>query len=228
MMMKKDVNQYVEKLNRLIEEGEKIENLVQPTKNPNIHTIQQGDTLQSWLTRSQNAVFLTFGESSFQYKKIQELMAKKTYYPSVVREIYGLLSGCKIDLEEGFIFGLEFLFLRDTFSSLLEDAEELNSKGYSRSAAIYCRVIVENTLKKLASKSGINIEKKTASGLNDALKGMAFFDEATHEDVKAWLLIGNKAAHEESFEHKQDEIEKMVKDIEDFVETQLGETDDGR
>lgn len=165
---------------------------------------------------------LIFGKNSIQYSSYRELKKKKTYYSSTIREMYGFLEGCMTDLERGFIVGLEFLFLCETFGNILEEAEELNSKGYARSAAIYCRVVLENALRKISFREGIDL-KKTASKLNNELKDKKIFDKVRHNKIKGWLLIGNEAAHRKNFDHKKDELKELIRNVEEFVKTEFRE-----
>lgn len=219
-MTKQQQKKYLEKLKALIEFASDLEKLEKPTKDPNIKTIQDGEKLQSWLIQVENALQIIFGKEGPHYQKFEELKKKKTYYASSVREIKGLLFGALKDLEDGFIVNLEFLLLAESFDNMLEEAEELASKNFLRAACIYCRVIIENSLKKLAYRHNIKPKQKV-SILNIELKNKRVFDVILHNKIAKWLDLCNNAAHQRNLNRKKEEVENLLSEVKSFVEEKV-------
>ncbi len=208
---------YLNRVKELIKEGQEVAKLEKPTKkNPEIKTIQDGDRLKKWLTNVENIINVIFRENDFQFKTFQKLKEKKTYYSSTVREIYGFLEGIADDIEKGLLFKHEFLIAGEIFENILEQAKELNTKGYKDAAAVMVRVIVENALKKLAQKEGIKTKQKAFEILNE-LKKKWKLDKAKCNEINSWLQLGNWAAHGDFKKYKKKRIEKLISDVEYFL-----------
>ncbi|MEN8219666.1 MAG: hypothetical protein ABFS56_25605 [Pseudomonadota bacterium] len=211
---------YAERIEQLIVEGEELAKSEQPSKKPGIKTIQDHTKLHAWLTNVENIIETTFGQNSPQFKRKEELFKGKTYYASQVRMIVGLLTGALDDLKNGFLVHQEFLIAGEIFNSVLEQAKHFLDKGHKDAAAIYARIVVEERLKGMAKQAGCLEDSqkwKPASKLNDCLKNKGRYGSPQLSKIKAWLAVGNSAAHGKFGEYDQEEVKNMLKGIEHFL-----------
>ena len=185
-------------LRELIDEGTRVAALERVSSSGSRRPyIQDRVAIQAWLAKVNNALETTFGERSSQLRHLKDLMPNgprsmdRSYE---VLAIVGLLSGAVDDLESGYLLGQEFLIAGELFDSLLEQASHLNDRGYKDPAAVLCRVVLEDSLVRIARREGID-ESLKASALNDGLKKTGTYGQPQWRQVQAWLDIGNSAAH---------------------------------
>jgi hypothetical protein len=78
------------------------------------------------------------------------------------------------------------------------------------------RVVVEDALKRLARGEGFN-ENQKASALNDELRKIGKYPQSQWRFVQGWLDTGNAAAHGKFNEYTENDITKLIEDVERFL-----------
>ena len=136
--------------------------------------------------------------------------------------IIGVLNGAPDDLQQGYLIGQEFLIAGDVFDSILEQAEELVHNKYKDPAAVLARVVIENTLRKLAKSESIDDTLK-ASAINDELKKKGRLTQPQWRYAQAWLDIGNAAAHGEFDKYALEDVSTMIQSIRQFIALEFHE-----
>ncbi len=203
-----------ERLRELAEEGKRLAATERPSSvGP---YIQDNVPLTAWRVRVDNIVSTAFGAASPHYRHITEAMAGHTEHSYEVLAIVGLLEGTLNDLEGGFLVGQEFLIAGEIFDSVLEQAKHLAENGFKDPAAVLGRVVLEDTLRRIAHPEGIDSTAK-ASTLNDALRDKGCYPKPQWRIIQAWLDIGNSAAHGKFDEYTQDDVVRMLNDVEQFL-----------
>ena len=114
----------------------------------------------------------------------------------------------------------EFFIASEVFDSLLEEAKYLNEHHFKDSAAILCRVVIEDTLKRLARKESIDDSQK-ASKLNDDLKSAGVINQPQWRQNQTWLDIGNDAAHGKFDTYDETKVNSMIEGIKIFLSTEF-------
>lgn len=136
--------------------------------------------------------------------------------------LLGIVKGLGTDIEQGWLSSLEELVHADTFVDLLDQASELQSKGFKDAAAVIAGSVLESHLKALSAKLGIPLstpsgDPKKASVLNADLKKTGAYNGAVEKQVTAWLGIRNHAAHGEYAEYDHRQVVGLIRDVTDFV-----------
>lgn len=219
-MLDPKYKKYAERIKALIEEGKEVVSLEKPSSvGPYIDEPERINTL---LIKVKNILDVTFGKQSEHFKHLLELEKRNPHFEHSyeIDAVVGLLKGSLDDLEGGFLTGQEFLIAGEIFDSVLEQAKELNEKGYKNPAAVLGRVVVEDALRRLARQEGINDNLK-ASGLNDQLKKAGKYNQPRWRRVQVWLDIGNFAAHGEFEKYTEDEVKTMLDEIERFLAEEI-------
>jgi aspartyl aminopeptidase len=116
--------------------------------------------------------------------------------------------------------GQEFLIAGEVFASILEQAKELNKSGYKDPAAVLTRVVIEDALRRLARREGVD-DKQKASQINDDLKGSGIYPQVQWRFIQAWLDIGNAAAHGKFGDYTEEDVVKMIEGVEQFLAAEL-------
>jgi hypothetical protein len=213
---------YIKELDELIVDSHEVEKLAKQTS-PDRHgkaysIIYEGDRIQKLIMNSIQLIRLIFREKSDLYKEIVRLKdTDKNFHASNIRFIRGTLESAKGAIEKGYLTSFEFLISADIFDSTLEQAKELLKNGYKDPAAMLCRVVMEDSLKKIAKKEGIETEDKKASWINDELKKKELYSQIQWREIQKWLDIGNAAAHGKFEEFKKEDVQKMIGEIEHFI-----------
>jgi hypothetical protein len=117
------------------------------------------------------------------------------------------------------------LIHQELLSDFLGLAEQLLSESLKDPAAMYAGGVLEEHLRKLATKCGIDLTYKDSKGndhpkmidrLNNDLKDKAY-SPIQHKQIIAWAVIRNSAAHGKYEEYDAQEIRLMVEGIRLFV-----------
>jgi hypothetical protein len=218
---------YASRLQELIDEGKEIENLVKKRDTPrnpgfivmvpSFPDVEDEAVLNAWLTKVENIVEIIFGSTSTQFRRLEELTNKGiTFGKSRIESIRGLLIGSLDDLNNGFLIGQEFLIASEILDSVIEEAKELLNVGYKDPAAVLGRVVMEDSLKRLARQEGIDDTLK-ASKINDELKKIGIYNLPQSRLIQACLDIGNYAAHGQFEEYSKEDVRNQIDDIERFL-----------
>ena len=79
---------------------------------------------------------------------------------------------------------------------------------YKDAAAIYCRVIIESSLKKLCNRNKIAYGKKAKLGTisGKLRKKRAYLNHIEWRQIQAWTDIGNSAAHGNFNGYTEDDV----------------------
>lgn len=211
---------YAARLRELIEEGKKVAGL--ETRGHSSSWIQGENKvpLHAWLTKTQNIIEGVFGANSQQLQHLHQLTQRTVEYAHQVYSIVGLLEGALNDLENGFLRGQEFIVAGEVFDSVLQRAKYLVDNGFKDAAAVLVRVVIEDALKRIAREEGLDDSKK-ASAINDDLKGAKRYPQPQWRLIQSWLDIGNSAAHGDFGDYTEDDVKRMIDDVERFLAAEL-------
>ena len=133
----------------------------------------------------------------------------------------GILSALRSDIERGFLQSTSELINAQLFSDFLEMADYLLSDGYKEAAAVLVGGVLEEQLRKLASKNGLPIltgaRPTKAEQLNADLTRAGVYPILDQKNVTAWLGLRNKAAHGRHTEYTKEQVVLMLSGVRDFV-----------
>lgn len=140
----------------------------------------------------------------------------------LVKHLGGILQALRADIEAGYMQTFEEIVHADVFADFLDMARELHSKGYKDAAAVIAGSVLEEHLRKLAARTGIEAEKldgspKKADTLNAELAKADAYNKLVQKSVTAWLDLRNKAAHGEYDEYDHQQVAALIRDVLDFT-----------
>jgi len=212
---------YVDRLNELVIDGKAIAEL-EKRSSQGIRFIQGEDKirLHGWLANLRNIIELVFGRQSPQFRHLEELIpkdgVKNIQVASQVYELVGLLQGSLTDLENGYLLGQEFLIAGEVFDSILEQAKNQFKNGNKDIAAMLARIVLEDSLKRMARSDNIDDNQKS-SVINDNLKKIGKYPQAQWRSIQLWLDIGNAASHGKFDDYIKEDVINMIAGIERFL-----------
>jgi hypothetical protein len=158
---------------------------------------------------------------SSRYVQEAETFRRNDQRPRMVR-LAGVLKALKEDVNEGWLQTVEELVHADTFSDLLEQARELNSKGYKDAAAVIAGTVLESHLRLLCDKNSIPTSLqagryKTADSMNTELAKTGVYNQLQQKQVTAWLGIRNAAAHGKYSQYTAADVVSLISGVEQFI-----------
>jgi hypothetical protein len=168
----------------------------------------------------ENIVSSVFGKESPHYQQLKNALNGHVSHAYEVDAIIGILAGALDDLEGGFLVGQEHLIVGEIFDSVLEQARHLVGAGFKDPAAVLARVVVEDTLRRLAREQSLPDSGKP-SALNDALRDAGRYPKPQWRLVQVWLDIGNSAAHGQFGDYTEQNVVQMLGDVERFLAQEL-------
>ena len=134
----------------------------------------------------------------------------------------GMLQALRDDYESGYLQSVVELVHADLFADFLDMADHLIQQGYKDPAAVVAGSVLEEHLRKLCDKHGIDVLKadgtpKKADALNSELAGAGAYSKLDQKSVTAWLDLRNKAAHGKYGEYTQEQVTLMIQGVQDFA-----------
>jgi hypothetical protein len=141
-----------------------------------------------------------------------------------VRRLYGLLLGLKTAYQNDLLESIEQEIRADVFNDFLEMAEFFLLQGdlYKHPAAFLIGGVLEEHLRKLAIKNGIDLTKENgkyrqAEDLNIDLRKKEVYNDNERKSITAWLGLRNDADHAHWTSYSIEKVEVMLKDVRRIV-----------
>ncbi len=177
---------------------------------------------QGLVTSSIAAIHRISGDNSTYSKEIEKVQSLNKYLHEHTSDIMGIVSALKYDIENGYLQSLVEIIHADIFSDFLDMANHLNENGYKDAAAVIAGSTLENHIKQLCDKHGIDIndekaKPKKASSLNVELTKENVYEKLDSKNVTAWFDLRNKAAHGNYSEYNTDQVKLLISSIQDFI-----------
>ncbi len=143
------------------------------------------------------------------------------YSREQVAEGYATLLFIKEQIDLDLVSDAQHLYEAGLFSNLIEQAFELLKNDYKNAAAIYGRIVIENTIKDLCRMNKIEIQNKKMPVLLTELRKMNVIDLPKEREIQAKYDIGSLAAHgkDEFNKYNKRNIEKLLEFIRDEIIT---------
>lgn len=170
----------------------------------------------AWSVRVSNALKNIFGAEGAHWRAWSELQDKRSSRDHDLVVAEGILVGALADLEGGYLLDQETFLAGEVLDSVLERAQGLLSEGHLDCAAVLTRVAMEDGLRRLARRHGIDDTKKAAA-INDDLRNAKVYNQPLWRRVQAALDPGNAAAHGKAGELTEDDVKFAMETTSSFL-----------
>jgi uncharacterized protein YutE (UPF0331/DUF86 family) len=150
----------------------------------------------SWGTSAMHLLKLVFGESSIHFTEFEKVyhVAPRSFSMKA-QALKGIFSAAKVDFAGGYAISLEASIAGEIFADFVALAKEaLNQKQKDVAAVLGCAAL-EDTLKKLASMNGLEIEGKDLQEIVNALKTKGLVSGAEKKILHPMRDVRNDALH---------------------------------
>lgn len=177
-----------------------------------------------------NACISRLTEPNSQYARLADSytrLAEKAWH-APVEPLLGLLTSLRSDIEAGYIESLVTEVRTDLFGDFLESAEHLlneGNTGYKDAAAVLAGGVLEQHLRELCEKHGIDTTKATSDGprykpagdMNADLARANIYTKIYQNTITAWLNIRNDASHRRYDNYEKPQVALFIQGLRDFI-----------
>jgi len=204
-------DELLQRIERLIVEGE----AAARTYSREDHWIKDVVRTQAWLASTANAILQITPPDSFYGEELKRLTTGAQMAHgipvNVAQKTLGLLRSVRDEAKNGLLAKLEYQVFATAFDDFLDHSAEFHRAGKLKEAGILAAAALEDTLKRIARKNGIDPNQKTLDPLIDELAKAGLFSPIKAKRIKAYVGVRNAAFHAE-----WDKLE--LKDVGDAIE----------
>ncbi len=209
----------IQQVQKLITEGDAV--LATKFNNSSGNFVDMGDpwvepqAYQKWLTSCRNLAHQV-GKPAQIWIDAFEGSASNQHV--VATSHLGSLKSLLEAVQDDLLSAVEDLIAADAFGSLLEQAEFLLTKTYLLASGVLCRAVLEEHLRLLCDRHGcLPAGRPTINDLNQALYKNGHLDKLAMQQVTAMATAGNHCAHNERPPLTQADVEKLHREVTDFL-----------
>lgn len=183
--------------------------------------------VSSWVTRLGQLIRRLYGKESQQFDMYSECLKTRGFWSvhsnwnAHISQMNGVITSIKHDFDNGLLDNIRALIQADIFADFLEMGEYLLSEGYKDAAAVIIGSVLEDSLRKICEKNGIETSKNgkplTIDPLNIALAKTEIYNKLIQKQITTFAHIRNKAAHGEFKEYDKAQVEMMLLFVQNFA-----------
>ena len=134
----------------------------------------------------------------------------------------GILRAVREDLRDGFLTDVQTLVSADVFTDFLAMAGHLLERKYKDPAASLCGAVLEQGLRRIATKRGVKFRKKDdLSTLNQKLAAKGVYTRLVQKRLAVWTDIRNAADHGRFSEYSISDVGEMHDGVSSFLAQHL-------
>lgn len=139
----------------------------------------------------------------------------------VVQKLYGVLESTYNEWKNGLLGSVEYIVAAETFDDFIDHASHYHKANKATEASILASAVLEDTIKKIALKHGVDIDGKTLEPLIDDLVKAEVFTSVKAKRVKSYAGVRNHAMHAEWDKLDIRDVGAMIGGIRELIENYL-------
>lgn len=178
----------------------------------------------AWKLSAKNILRQVYGKDSENYNLFNNVFGqfgerdKVQYCTENTSQALGILRSAQEEFDLGLTDEITHILAIEFFDGVLDQAKELLTKGLKDPAVILGRIIIEDTLKDLCKRNGINFsDSEGASSINEKLKEAKVFTLPQFKLCRTNIELGNDGAHGDFDKYSYDDVNKMFEYIENSL-----------
>ena len=188
---------------------------------PNSLGPERVQELSSIAVRGGQLIQKLYGQGSQYEQSWKQVLAMKGFslmynsHSKHVSELWGILKGVQHDLQSGMLVDFRRLLQAEIFADFLEMAEHLLDEGYKDAAAVLLGAILEDSLRKVATATGVatvapNGKALTIDPLNVAIAKNGTYNALVQKQITSWANLRNDAAHGNFSKYDDGHVRQML------------------
>ncbi len=173
------------------------------------------DLFLQWVLQVEDLLIKVVDRESIYYKQFEE--KKESDYSTylIFQDLKVIFLTFKNDYKKGYLFSVKTLVQAEVFESQLEQSQELLNSGYKLASAVIAGIVLETGLREICSRENILHGKLDKMNAELAKKGI--YNKLQQKCITALADIRNSAAHGKEDEFSHDDVNNMIRDVEQFL-----------
>jgi len=180
---------------------------------------------RAWLASSANVIgALALPDSTYlrECARIMDDSDLRYRVPTrVAQQMFGLLQALKSDLDAGVLRQIEYVVAAATFDDFLDHASGYHKGNRKIEASVLASAVLEDTLKRVARKHGVNASGQSIEQIIDALVKALVFTEVRAKRVRAYAGVRNHADHAEWEKFDIKDVGDQIAGIRELIDEYL-------
>ena len=160
------------------------------------------------------------------YEQQMSNLTTDAYNRSSPQSLMGVLQALRNDVAAGYLDSLVEIVHAELFTDFMDMASHLHEEGYKDAAAVIAGSVLENHIRQLCVKQGVDVEATASSGaivpkkadvMNADLVKAGAYSKLDQKNVTAWLDLRNRAAHGRYPEYTSEQVGLFIQSVRDFI-----------
>lgn len=139
----------------------------------------------------------------------------------VVQKLYGVLVSVNTEWKYGLLRSIEYIVVAETFDDFIDHASLYHKANKVIEASILASAVLEDTIKKIALKNGIDTNNKTLEPLIDSLVKADVLTGVKAKRVKSYAGVRNHAMHAEWDKIDIKDVGEIIRGVRELIEDYL-------
>jgi len=175
----------------------------------------ESQVFRKWLTNCRNFVLRIGAPAQVWIDSLENVSGNRHV---MAKTVQGVIQSLKEAIEDDLLARVDDLVTADAFGSLLEQADELQGKGYMLAAGVLGRAVLEEHLRKMCDRHNcLPTRRPTINDLNQALYKAQHLDKLAMQGVTAMATAGNHCAHNDQPPLSGQDVQKCLDDVRAFL-----------
>jgi hypothetical protein len=186
------------------------------------------ETIVEFNSRCEANTERVFGKNHRFFKMLKEKQEKVHEYRNFDLAVYyyAIIKTIKYEIENNELDSYSELLNANLFSDFLMMAEHLLDENYKDASAVMIGSVLEEHIRKLCLKNGIDLEIpdskgilriKKATVLNADLAATGVYEKLDQSNVDSWQKLRNHAAHGDYAKYTKEQIVIFLQSVRDFI-----------
>jgi uncharacterized protein YutE (UPF0331/DUF86 family) len=212
----------------LIEEGKHLETKLPRTKNGSIELMIDSPRVslyEAWLTSAINLVHTIAPLKSSYLQEIERIRQNENFkygFPCLVfQQMLGLLSSAKQEWTQGLMRQIEYVIAAETFDDFLDHAANYHKGNKKTEASVLASAVLEDTVKKISRKNGVDPSGKSLDELIDELTKTEVITPVKAKRYKGYSGVRNSALHAEWDQIDIKDVGELINGVREMIEQYL-------
>ena len=180
---------------------------------------------QSWLTSAANAIHQVAPPGSFFRVEVDRLIAGSHQQNGILckafEKVLGVLQSLQLEAEAGLLTKLEYQVVATTFDEFIDHAASYHRSGKLQESSVIASAVLEDTIKRIASKNGIASNGMSLDPLIDELAKQNVFSPVKAKRLKAHAAVRNHALHAEWEKFDLKDAAKLIEGVRELLDEYL-------
>ena len=180
---------------------------------------------QAWMASAANAILQIVPPKSFYQAEMERLVTheqlKSGIPTSILEKVLGVLQSVRAEAQAGLLAKLEYQVFATAFDDFLDHASSFHKSGKVKEAAILVSAVLEDTVKRIAAKNGINPASLSLEPLVDQLTDAEVLTAIKSKRIKSYAGVRNSALHAEWDKLDLKDIGQVINGVRELLDDYL-------